>query len=137
MNQTDVATTLTSVIQQIIAAHTLYTLAVEQENLSTIDYATQDDPFLKIEIRLMSADQMDLADRPRVEQWGQLWLSAVCKAGTGTAKAKALLDFATPYFELKTLGGVHCQAVAAQAGKEIRGLWVQPAIVNFYCQRVI
>lgn len=132
MSQVQVATAITAVIEQIIADHTAYPLVVEQQNRSTVDQATQSDPYLKVEVRFLSADQMDLADKPWIEKWGQIWLTATCKSGEGTAAVKTLLDFVTPYFELKKIGIVQCRAVTAAAGKELKGLWHEPAIVNFY-----
>lgn len=121
-----------TVVKQIIASHTLYPLVVEQENKATVDQASQSNPYLKVEIRFMSADQVELSEQHQlVEQWGQLWLTAVCKPGAGTAGVKALLDFVTPYFDCKHFGIIRCRAVAAVAGKDVKGLWHAPAIVNF------
>ena len=137
MSQVQVATDITAALQQVIAAHTEYPLVIEQQNKTVVDQATQDDPYLRIEIRHLAADQMDLSPRPRVEKWGQIHLIAVCKPGAGTARVKALLDFATPYFELKRVGIVQCQAVHGTTGKLINGLWCEPAIVNFYYHETI
>lgn len=126
---------IAAVIKQIIADHTLYPLKVEQKNRSKIDQATQVKPYLKVEVKLLASDQIDLADKPRIEQWGQIWLSAVCKCGEGAEEAEALLDFVTPYFELNRIGIVQCKSVTAVTGKEIKGLWYEPAIVNFYYHR--
>lgn len=126
---------ITAVIKQIVAAHTAYPLNVEQKNRSTIDQATQVKPYLKVEVKLLASDQIDLADKPWIQQWGQIWLSAVCKCGEGTVEAEALLDFVTPYFELNNVGIIRCQSVTAVTGKEIKGLWHEPAIVNFYYHR--
>lgn len=135
MSQTAAAIAITAVIKQIIADHTAYVLNVEQDNRAVIDVTTQNNPWLKVEIRMGQADQLDLADHPRVEQWGQIWLTAKCKPGTGGAGTKALIDFVTPYFELKQLGPVVCKAVAAVGGAEVKGVWGERAIVNFYLHR--
>lgn len=126
---------ITAVIKQIVTAHTLYPLAVEQKNRSTVDQVSQVKPYLKVQIKMLSSRQLDLGDRPWVEQWGQIWLTAICKPGEGTVEAETLLDFITPYFELKKIGIVQCRSVTAVDGKEIKGLWHEPAIVNFYYHR--
>ena len=136
MSQVQAATDITAVIAQIIADHTDYTLVVEQQNRTVVDQNLQVNPYLRVDVKLLSAAQLDLADRPRVEQWGQIWLPAVCKPGTGTAAVKTLLEFVTPYFDCKRLGIVQCQAVTGSGGKEVKGLWVEPVIVNFYYHRL-
>lgn len=134
--QTQASIDITAVIKQIIAAHTAYPLAVEQQNMGTVDQATQVDPYLKVEIRFLGADQIELGEKNQlVQQWGQVWLTAICKPGAGTAQVKALLDFVTPYFDCKRVGVVQCRAVTAADGKEVKGLWREPAIVNFYYYR--
>lgn len=136
MSQIQAATAITAVIAQIIADHTTYPLVVEQQNMTVVDQALQTNPYLRVDIRMLAADQLDLADRPRAEQWGQIWLTATCKSGTGTAAVKSLLDFVIPYFDCKRLGIVQCKAVTGSGGKEVKGLWVEPAIVNFYYHRL-
>lgn len=137
MSQVQVATDITAVITQIIADHSEYPLVVEQQNKTVVDQAGQDNPYLRVEIRFLSADQLDLADRPRVEKWGQIHLIAVTKPGSGTSRAKALLDFVATRFELKRVGIVNCLAVSGSTGKEVKGLWCEPSIVNFYYHEMI
>lgn len=132
MSRVQVNQDITAVIKQIVADHTLYPLQVEQDNRTTVDQATQVKPYLKVEVKLLASAQIDLADKPWIQQWGQIWLSAVCKCGEGTAETKALLDFITPYFELNNVGIIRCQSVTAVTGKDVKGLWHEPAIVNFY-----
>lgn len=136
MSQVQAATDITAVIKQVIADHTSYPLVVEEQNRNEVDQVTQTNPYLKVEVKFFSADQMDMADHPRVEQWGQIFLTAMCKPGQGTVGVKTLIDFVRPYFELKQIGIVHCRAVSAVDGKEVKGVWREPAIVNFYYHRI-
>lgn len=130
--QTQASIDITAVIAQIIAEHTAYPLVVEQDNLGTVDEVTQTNPYLKVEIVFLGVDQKELSfEHQLVEQWGQIWLTAICKPGGGTAAVKALLDFVTPYFDNKRMGVVRCRPVAAIKGKEVKGLWRQPALVTF------
>lgn len=135
MNRTQVNAAVAAVLQQIIVDHTSYPLVVEQANKDVVDQSTQVNPYLRVKVIMLTADQLDLADHPWVEKWGQIWLTAVCKPGEGTANVTALLDFVIPYFELKRIGGLNCQAVPSIGGKEASGLWCEPAIVNFYFQQ--
>lgn len=138
MNSAEAYAEIMAVVQQLAAQHTDYLLGVEVDNRSTVDQVTQDKPYLKIEIvEVASPDggQLDLSDNPIVEQWGQIWLSAVCKEGTGTLEARKLRDFVVPYFDMQFLAGVRCRAVTLAAGKTVNGLYHCPAIVNFYYHR--
>lgn len=121
-----------AVLDQVVADHSAYPLVVEVENRNAVDQASQADPYLKVEIKFMGGGQLDLADHPHVEQWGQLWLSAVCKDGDGTLASIRLLDFIAPYFQFKNLGLVQCRAVLRASGKSNGGLYRLPALVNFY-----
>lgn len=137
MSQVQVATDITAVIAQIISDHSDYPLVVEEENRETVDLARQKDPYLKVEIKFLAAAQIDLGNQQTwKEQWGQIWITAMCKPGQGTARVKALIDFVTPYFDARQIGIVMCGAVASASGKEVNGMWRQPALVTFRYHRL-
>lgn len=137
MSQVASTAAIMAVIQQIVADHTAYTLAVEIDNRKTVDQVLQDQAYLQVEIKYLSGGQMDMADRPHVEQWGQIWLTAVCKEGEGTAAVRALSDFILPYFDRKVLASlVVCKTVTSGTPKLMSGLWKAPSIVNFYYHRL-
>jgi hypothetical protein len=138
MNSAEAFAQIMTVVQQAAAAHADYPLVFEIDNRSTVDKAAQTDPYLEIEIHeIPSPDggQLDLSDNPIVEQWGQIWISAVCKEGAGSLAVRKLRDFVVPYFDMQYLNGVHCRAVTLARGKTINGLYKCPAIVNFYYHR--
>lgn len=140
MSIADVKSTLRAVVAQIVTAHSGYPLVVELDNRDQVDQSTQTNPYLQVEFDFIHAEQKDLADAPLVQQDGQLLMCVVCKGGTGTAAADALVDFVTPYFDLKVFNGsnvvIHCRAVEVMRGKELNGLWYQPMLVNFWYHRV-
>lgn len=137
MSQAASTAAIMAVIEQIVADHTAYPLAIEIDNRKLVDQAKQSLAHLKVEIKYISGGQLDLSSRPFVEQWGQIWLSAICKEGTGTAAVRTLLDFLLPYFDRKVLGGlVHCKTVTSGTPKQIKNEWYAPAIVNFYYHRL-
>lgn len=125
-----------TVIKQIVTDWTAYPLFVEPDNETSLDQAAQTNPWLQVSIRQISGSQMDLADRPRVQQLGQILLSAVVKDGAGRQGAKALLDFCTPYFDMKDLGIVRTHAFEATAAKALNGWYYAPAIVPFWFDRI-
>ena len=135
MSQTQASIDIAAVIKRMIADHTSYPLIVEQDNRKVVDSTGQVNPWLKVQVKFMGAGQIDLGNTHQtVQQWGQVWLVATCLPGDGTAAVKALLDFVRPYFNVKQLGVAKLtfNAVSGGAGKEVKGLWVEPAIVDFY-----
>jgi hypothetical protein len=125
-----------NVINQIQADFSDYPLVVESDNRQVVDEATQDNPYLQVEIDyLPGGGQMDLGTRPMVKQVGQLCLYAVVKEGAGSAGAGHLLDFVLPYFDCKTRG-----IVTFHAGQRVRpirrnGKWYAPVWFDFWFVR--
>lgn len=111
-------------------------LVVEMDNRKMVDQATQEDPYVQVEIRFLSAEQADMADNPFIRTDGQILLSVVAKENSGTTKANELIDFVRPYFELKKIGPVQCKAVEDYPGKPKLGWYYSPSIVNFWYHRL-
>lgn len=135
MSQAQAYKDIMAVVQRIVDEHADYPVIVESDNRCVVDQSKQDNPYLKVEIVFLDGDQIELGDTARVEQWGQVWISAVCKGGVGSLRSLELLDFARPYFERKRIGTVTCRTVTAAKPKEVKGLWHTPAIVNFFYHR--
>lgn len=126
-----------AVVNQIRADFTDYPLVVEINNRSEVDQATQQDPYLIVEIDyLPGGGQLDLAERPTVRQVGQLCLYAVVRKDAGEDAARALLEFVVPYFELQTRGAVRFHAAQAIRGREVKGWWYVPALLDFWYDRL-
>jgi Bacteriophage related domain of unknown function len=130
-----VRTEVAGIIVAIQTDWTAYPLIVETDNRTLVNQATQTNPYLQVAIRNISAEQINLAYKPLVEHIGQIVISAVVKDGTGQAEANALLDFVTPYFDLKTLTYIRCHAFEPYPAKLASGWWYCPAIVNFWHHR--
>lgn len=113
-----------------------YPLVIETDNRTTIDQATQTKPYLKVIVEFMGGGQADMADRPRVRQDGQIEVHIVDKCGNGTAEIDALADFILPYLDMKNLGIVHTHAVERYKGKDVKGWWHEPLLINFWFHRV-
>ncbi len=132
MNETAARLAVMTVIEQIVTDWTDYTLVVEPENHDVVNQATQVNPYLKVWIDFLGADQLDLGPTPREMQSGQVMLHVVAKCGTGTKSAAALRDFIRPYLSLKNLSGLQCHAAELYKPKEIKGWEHFPILVNFY-----
>lgn len=124
-----------TVLDQIRADWAAYPLVIETDNRKIVDQATQEKPYLQVEIDFMGGGQADLGARPTVRQDGQIEIHIVDKAGNGTAEIDALVDFIVPYFDMKNLGIVRTQAVERYRGKDVKGWWHEPLLINFYFHR--
>lgn len=122
---------IAGMLQNIKTAWVAYPLIIETDNRNNVDYATQDKPFLQADVVFFSAEQLDLSITPFTKQYGQIILSAVVKDGTGVVDVLALLDFAIPYVERKTLSKVRTETAEVVKPKVDRGLYYQPVIINF------
>jgi hypothetical protein len=132
MNMTQARQAIMAIVQQIVNDHQDYPLNVERDNRATVDVSKQEDPFLQVSIMHLDGGQAELGDNPNIRHDGQIQISAVVKAGAGTADAEALLDFVLPYFSMQALGPLQLQAAVPIKGRAHLGLWYQPAIVPFY-----
>lgn len=137
MNQEQARVAIMTVLEQIQLEHTAYPLHIEIDNTSSVDQALQDDPYLHIELDFLpGGGQIELGQNPLVQQVGQILLAAVVKEGTGTSRARQLLDFVTPYFDMVNLSGLKTDAVQAHRAKNKDGKVYFPALVDFdYCRR--
>lgn len=121
-----------TVVQQIVTDWTTYTLLVETDNREAIDQGAQTNPYLKVSIVDLQAEQMDLGAQPFKVQYSQILLSVCVKSGAGTLAGKQLLDFIAPYFDLKDFTTVRCHEFEAVKAKKVAGWWEMPAVVNFW-----
>lgn len=127
---------LAGIVDAMVAAHSSYLLAVEMPNRDLIDQTTQTNPYLKVQLKWLNGQQMDLADKPLVGQFGQILISACVRKGAGEKGANELLDFCTPYFELKDLTVIRTKIFEPQNFVEFEGWWYANALVNFWFHRV-
>lgn len=111
-------------------------LVVETDNRKMVDQATQEKPYLQVQIRYMAAEQADMADNPFIRTDGQILLAVVAKENSGTSEANELIDFVRPYFELKNIGPAQCKAVEDKSAVPKNGWYYSPAIVNFWYHRL-
>ncbi len=123
-------------IAALIAAHTSYPLVVEIDNREVVDQAQQTVPYLKVQIKWLGGDQKDLADKPFVGQYGQILLAACVKLGSGSKAANDLLDFAVPFFELKSWPTIITRVFEPMKDLEEKGWYHVTGLVNMYYYRV-
>ena len=114
------------------AAWTAYPLLIEMDNRTVVDLTTQTNPYLCIEVVPIFGAQADMADKPLVKQLGQILISAVAREGSGQSASNLLLDFATSYFDLKSLTLIQCRAAEGVKPKRYQGWWWSSCIVNYY-----
>lgn len=107
-------------------------LVVETDNGVVVDQASQFEPYLKLSVRNLRAEQLDLGVDPFTEQRGQILFSACARGGDGTADGLEMLDFVAPYFAMTDSTLVRCHTFQAVGGKDIKGWWYENAVVNYW-----
>lgn len=83
-----------------------YTLVIEYDNRLIVDTKTQLNPFLTVNVKMISGEQKDLSDHPTHRIHGQIVLSAAVPEMEGSSKALKLLDFFYPGLQRKKLGNI-------------------------------
>lgn len=126
---------IATAVQQIKTAWSAYDLVVETDNRNNVDYATQVNPFLQVDTVYISGQQLDMADVPKIAQYGQIILSVVSKEGTGVVAANTLLDFVIPYLERKDFTCIRTKAAEPQPSKFVKGWFYQVILINFWWVR--
>lgn len=121
-----------TVLAQIRTDWTAYPLVIEVDNDVAVDQATQPNPYLKVSIKNVAGDQLDLGDDPNTQQRGQILVSACTRAGGGTADGLALLSFVSRYFANKDFATVRCHTFEAVGGKDVKGWWYENGIINYW-----
>lgn len=109
-----------------------YPLVVETSNGDVVDHKIQQNPYLKVTVRNLRAEQKDLGVDPITEQSGQILISVCSRGGEGTVESLALLDFITPYFAMRDFDLVRCHTFQAVGGRDIEGWWYENGIVNYW-----
>lgn len=99
-----------------------YPLRVDYDNLSVTDLATQEDPYLMVDILWGDSQQLDLGESPLVADYGLIALAAGVKEGQGTASLLKLLYHFRPYLQLRdNLGVVRTRAAGLAQKPVVRG----------------
>lgn len=64
---------------------------IEYENLDAVELSTQADPYLKVFIRYIGGEQVDISNNPIKRRYGHIVLEAWDKVGRGTSKSNKIL----------------------------------------------
>lgn len=132
MNETLARAAIMTVIQQAVDDWDDFPLLVETENRRIIDQATQVNPYLRVWIDFLGAQQAELGLNPLVRQTGQIMVQVVVKCDSGTRLPATLRDFLRPYLSLKNLGGLQTSVAEIYKSKEIKGWEHYPLLINFW-----
>lgn len=118
------------------AAWDAWPLIVSYENQVLLDVPTTEQPYVCVEIHSMDSEQADLADRPRVKEWGQVLIIAHAPHNTGSRQAKLLLDHFRPFFELKNFSLVRTRTARGGPPYPAKGWECWPMVVPFWYHRL-
>ena len=131
--RTDVVTKLESVRSGFSDG---YTLVIEYDNRIIVDTKTHTDPFLCVEVKLLTADQVDLSLTPTHRFWGQIGLSAAVPEGSGSSKANKLLDYFYKQLHRKAFGSVRTLMASPAPKRPHLGWEYYTMVVPFWSDQV-
>jgi hypothetical protein len=83
---------INTAINTAAAAWVAYPVLVDYENRELVDFASQTNPHLAVDIVYYDGKQMDLSSTPTVGRYGQIMLAVCVLEGQGTSRANLLMD---------------------------------------------
>lgn len=81
-------------------------LIVEYDNNLIVDTQKQSEPWMCVNIKFISAEQMELSDNPHHRFMGQIEIAGVQKEGSGSAAANRITDYFYPRLHRTAFGPV-------------------------------
>lgn len=109
-----------------------YTLKIEYDNRDTVDLATQADPFLQVNVKVLEAEQVDLSSNPMHRHRGVINLTATVPLGSGTSKANQLVEHFYKGLHRNSFGSVRTFMGSAAPTKEHLGWAYISFVVPFW-----
>ena len=124
-------TAIATRVNALVATWVAYTLEVEWDNRNNINFATQTNPYLCVEIMLIDGQQAGLTSTHRV--FGSLILTARVRKGQGTALANALLEHFYPSLQMSdSMFPVRTHAARIIQEKPVNDWAGQTAVIPFW-----
>lgn len=124
-------TAIATRVNALVATWVTYTLEVEWDNRNTINFATQTNPYLSVEIMLIDGQQAGLTATHRV--FGSLILTARVRKGQGMSKANALLEHFYPSLQMSdSMFPVRTHAARIILEKPVNDWAGQTAVIPFW-----
>lgn len=119
---------LVTAVETAKSTFVTYPLVVEYDNRQLVDYSTQTNPFLCVEVKFIEGEQADLSSAPIHRYYGVLLLVAKGKVGSGTAKLLTLLDHFHPLLQRGSFGMTRTHMATFAPAKEADG-WLGIGVV--------
>lgn len=109
------------------------TLAIEYDNRENINYSTQVDPFLRVNIMTIGGYQIDLARSPQQRVLGSIVLTAFARCGSGTKAMNDLLQHFYPDMQMTdSMSPVRTHAAQLVTAPEKNGWAGESAVIPFW-----
>lgn len=106
-------------------------VVMDTDNRSLIDFSTQVNPYVSLDIVYTDGKQMDMGLQPWVGHYGYVALAVCIAEGKGTSKANLLMDFMSSRLQLKTLPLVQLEVARPQASVTRMGWFCLVTMINF------
>ena len=123
---------INTAISVAAAAWGAYTVLVDYENRDLVDYASQTNPHLAVDIVYYDGKQMDLGAAPTIGRYGQIMLAVCVQEGQGTSRANQLMDHFESALQLKNWSLVRTHAAKPQRSVNRKGWFCLVTLVDFW-----
>ena len=137
MNREPARVEIVTAISAAAQAWTSYICQVDYDNKDHVDYATQLNPYLAVDIVYMDAQQMDLGTNPIVQAYGNIMLAVSVKEGKGTSQANLLMAHFTSALQFKLWPLVETYVARPQPNAYRKGWCSLLALIPFHHQEQI
>lgn len=107
-------------------------LLLSFENQGIVDQGTQFDPYLCVDMLLVSGEQLSMGATKAVATYGQIHLVTHTRENSGTLLGLKILDHFRPYFQMKAFSTIRTQAARPAGAYPVQGWLCQPLIVPFW-----
>lgn len=132
MSQTQARQEIAAMVEAARLAWTAYPLVVEQENRDIINYATQVNPYVSVDVLFYDGKQMDLGPEPLQGVYGQIYLAVCTQEGKGTSAVSPVIDHMSRALSRRVLPLVRTEVPQPQPSVTRKGWYCQVILVNFW-----
>lgn len=131
MTQDDIRAAVVAEAEVIKALFTDYPLVIEYDNRVMVESATQEDPFLCLEVVTHAGRQADLSSNPIHRLVGHVILTAKVKVGEGTKRQTDLLEFFYTRLQRRKLGPAILEMADFDKPRTVKGWVGYSALIPF------
>ena len=125
---------ITTKVKALAATWSQYTLEVEYDNRNLVNWGTQTNPYLSVEVMGIGGEQASLGPNSNHRIYGSVILTAWVHRGSGDKAANDLLEHFYPEMHMSdAMPPVRTQAARLVNAKPAKDWVGRSAVIPFWC----